>query len=183
MGHAGIVLGLEVSRLARNCTDWHRLLELCSLNNTLSLDEDGLYDSTQVNDRLLFGLKGTLSEAELHLLRARMRGGSLAKTRRGELRIGLPVGFVYDELNRAQRGRIHHRRRRSLRHRGRPLTPAAPAAEKLSEQHLRSKGKLTCAEMAARLGCRGKFHSMPPLSLTFSQSAPIFSHQRLVGKG
>jgi DNA invertase Pin-like site-specific DNA recombinase len=98
MGHAGIVLGLEVSRLARNSTDWHRLLEICALTETLILDEDGLYDPTHYNDRLLLGLKGTISEAELHLLRARMRGGLLAKARRGELRIGLPVGFVYDEL-------------------------------------------------------------------------------------
>lgn len=100
MGHAGIVLGLEVSRLARNCTDWHRLLEICALSETLILDEDGLYDPTQYNDRLLLGLKGTLSEAELHLLRARMRGGLLAKARRGELQIGLPVGLVYDGRGR-----------------------------------------------------------------------------------
>ena len=100
MGRVGIVLGLEVSRLARNCTDWHRLLEICGLSETLILDEDGLYDPTDYNDRLLLGLKGTLSEAELHMLRARMRGGLLAKARRGELRIGLPVGFVYDELGR-----------------------------------------------------------------------------------
>jgi DNA invertase Pin-like site-specific DNA recombinase len=100
MGHAGIVLGLEVSRLARNSTDWHRLLEICALTETLILDEDGLYDPTHDNDRLLLGLKGTISEAELHLLRARMRGGLLAKAQRGELRIGLPVGFVYDEIGR-----------------------------------------------------------------------------------
>ncbi len=100
MGRAGIVLGLEVSRLARNSTDWHRLLEICALTETLILDEDGLYDPTQYNDRLLLGLKGTLSEAELHLLRARMRGGLLAKARRGELGLGLPVGLVYDELGR-----------------------------------------------------------------------------------
>jgi DNA invertase Pin-like site-specific DNA recombinase len=97
MGHAGIVLGLEVSRLARNSTDWHRLLEICALTQTLILDEDGLYDPTEYNDRLLLGLKGTLSEAELHLLRARMQGGLLAKARRGALRIGLPVGLVYDD--------------------------------------------------------------------------------------
>jgi DNA invertase Pin-like site-specific DNA recombinase len=100
MGRAGIVLGLEVSRLARNSTDWHRLLEICALTETLILDEDGLYDPTDYNDRLLLGLKGTLSEAELHLLRARLRGGLLAKARRGELRIGLPVGLVYDPLDR-----------------------------------------------------------------------------------
>ena len=83
LGRAGIVLGLEVSRLARNSADWHRLLEICALTQTLILDEDGLYDPTDYNDRLLLGLKGTLSEAELHMIRARMRGALLAKARRG----------------------------------------------------------------------------------------------------
>lgn len=96
MGQAGIVLGLEVSRLARNCTDWHRLLEICALTDTLILDEDGLYDPAHFNDRLLLGLKGTMSEAELHMLRCRLRGGLLNKARRGELRRPLPVGLVYD---------------------------------------------------------------------------------------
>lgn len=97
--HVGIVLGLEVSRLARNCSDWHRLLELCALTDTLILDEDGLYDPTQFNDRLLLGLKGTMSEAELHVLTARLRGGILNKARRGELRIRLPAGYVYSPDN------------------------------------------------------------------------------------
>lgn len=97
LGHAGVVLGLEVSRLARNSADWQRLLELCALADTLILDEDGLYDCNDFNDRLLLGLKGTLSEAELHFLRARLRGGILNKARRGELVSPLPVGFVYDE--------------------------------------------------------------------------------------
>ena len=96
MGRAGIVLGLEVSRLARNSTDWHRLLEICALADTLILDEDGVYDPADFNDRLLLGLKGTMSEAELHVLRARLRGGILSKARRGELRCRLPVGLVYD---------------------------------------------------------------------------------------
>ncbi len=96
MGRAGIVLGLEVSRLARNSTDWHRLLEICALTDTLILDEDGVYDPAHFNDRLLLGLKGTMSEAELHVLRARLRGGILNKARRGELRCRLPVGLVYD---------------------------------------------------------------------------------------
>ena len=95
MGKAGIVLGLEVSRLARNSTDWHRLLELCALSETLILDEDGVYDPTHFNDRLLLGLKGTMSEAELHVLRARLQGGILNKARRGELHCPLPVGFIY----------------------------------------------------------------------------------------
>src|SRR5262249_45886525 len=95
LGHAGIVLGLEVSRLARNNSDWHRLLEICALTDTLILDEDGLYNPGQFNDRLLLGLKGTMSEAELHVLRARMIGGLHAKARRGELEVFLPVGLVY----------------------------------------------------------------------------------------
>ena len=96
MGRAGLVIGLEVSRLARNSSDWHRLLEICALTDTLILDEEGLYDPTSFNDRLLLGLKGTMSEAELHVMQARMRGALLAKARRGELRLPLPIGFVYD---------------------------------------------------------------------------------------
>ena len=96
MGRAGIVLGLEVSRLARNNADWHRLLEICALSSTLICDEDGLYDPAEFNDRLLLGLKGTMSEAELHFIRARLIGGQLSKARRGELQMGLPVGLVYD---------------------------------------------------------------------------------------
>ena len=96
-GNAGIVLGLEVSRLARNSSDWHRLLEICALTDTLILDEDGLYNPADFNDRLLLGLKGTMSEAELHVLQARLRGGVLNAARRGALRISLPVGLVYDE--------------------------------------------------------------------------------------
>ena len=103
LGRVGIVLGLEVSRLARNNSDWHRLLEICALTQTLILDEDGLYDPASFNDRLLLGLKGTMSEAELHLLRARLRGGLLAKAKRGELQIALPVGLVYDERGAVQR--------------------------------------------------------------------------------
>jgi DNA invertase Pin-like site-specific DNA recombinase len=95
LGKAGLVMGLEVSRLARNSADWHRLLELCSLAGTLILDEDGIYDPANFNDRLLLGLKGTMSEAELHFLKARMRGGVLNKARRGELEISPPVGLVY----------------------------------------------------------------------------------------
>jgi DNA invertase Pin-like site-specific DNA recombinase len=95
MGHAGIVIGIEVSRLARNSCDWHRLLEICAFSETLILDEDGLYDPNDFNDRLVLGLKGTMSEAELHYLKARMWGGRLAKARRGELSTALPVGFVH----------------------------------------------------------------------------------------
>ena len=90
------MIGIEVSRLARKSCDWHRLLEICAFTDTLILDEDGLYDAAQFNDRLLLGLKGTMSEAELHVMQARMRGGLLNKVRRGELRLPLPVGFLYD---------------------------------------------------------------------------------------
>ena len=100
LGNAGIVLGLECSRLARNNADWHRLLELCALTSTLICDEDGLYDPSTINDRLLLGLKGAMSEAELHILHSRMRGGILSKARRGELRTPLPVGLVYDPLGK-----------------------------------------------------------------------------------
>ncbi len=96
MGEVGVVLGLEVSRLARSSSDWHRLLEICALSDTLILDEDGLYNPAHFNDRLLLGMKGTMSEAELHVLRARLIGGQLAKASRGELETPLPVGLVYD---------------------------------------------------------------------------------------
>ena len=97
LGHVGIVLGLEVSRLARNNADWYRLLDLCGLADTLIADADGVYHPAMFNDRLLLGLKGTMSEAELHVLRARLLGGIRNKAARGELRRGLPVGFVWGD--------------------------------------------------------------------------------------
>ena len=96
LGRAGIVLGLEPSRLARNSADWHQLLKLCGMTGTLICDEDGLYDPRNFNDRLLRGMKGQMSEAELHFIRARLRGGIISKARRGELITPLPVGLVYD---------------------------------------------------------------------------------------
>jgi len=96
LGRAGIVLGLECSRLARNSADWHELLGLCGMTGTLICDEDGLYDPRNFNDRLLLGMKGQLSEAELHFIKARLRGGQLSKARRGELIMPLPVGLAYD---------------------------------------------------------------------------------------
>src|SRR5712691_3179322 len=95
--HVGIVLGLEVSRLARNNADWYRLLDLCGLTDTLIGDADGIYHPAMFNDRLLLGLKGTMSEAELHVLRARLLGGIRNKAARGELRRGLPVGLVWGD--------------------------------------------------------------------------------------
>lgn len=100
MGNVGAVLALEASRLARSNADWHRLLQLCSLTNTLIIDEDGCYDLADFNDRLLLGLKGTMSEAELHFLRLRLLGGKLNKAKKGELRFPLPVGFSYDSRGR-----------------------------------------------------------------------------------
>jgi DNA invertase Pin-like site-specific DNA recombinase len=85
LGHVGIILGIEMSRLARSCADWYQLLELCALFGTLIADVDGVYDPAQYNDRLLLGLKGTMSEAELHVLRQRLQQGRLSKARRGEL--------------------------------------------------------------------------------------------------
>jgi DNA invertase Pin-like site-specific DNA recombinase/predicted DNA-binding transcriptional regulator AlpA len=97
LAQVGIVLGLEVSRLARNNADWYRLLELCGITDTLIGDNDGVYHPALFNDRLLLGLKGTMSEAELHIIRARLDGGIRNKAARGELRRGLPVGFVWGE--------------------------------------------------------------------------------------
>jgi DNA invertase Pin-like site-specific DNA recombinase len=100
LGRVGVVMGLEVSRLARSSTDWHRLLEICALADTLILDEDGIYDPSHFNDRLLLGLKGTMSEAELHVLRARLIGGQIHKAQRGELWIRPPIGYIFDSNQR-----------------------------------------------------------------------------------
>jgi DNA invertase Pin-like site-specific DNA recombinase len=100
LNNVGVVLSLEVSRFARNSGDWHQLLEICALTDTLIVDEAGIYDPSQFNDRLLLGLKGTMSEAELHVMRARLRGGLLNKARRGELECQIPAGFVYDHQGR-----------------------------------------------------------------------------------
>jgi DNA invertase Pin-like site-specific DNA recombinase len=99
LGHVGLVLGLEVSRLARNNADWYRLLDLCGVTDTLIGDADGIYHPGLFNDRLVLGLKGTMSEAELHVLRARLNGGIRNKAARGELRRGLPIGFVWGETD------------------------------------------------------------------------------------
>ncbi len=96
MGLAGIVISIEVSRLCRNSSDWLRLLEICAITDTLIMDEDGIYDTNDFNDRLLLGLKGTMSEAEIHFLQSRMRGGMISKARRGELKKALPAGYVYN---------------------------------------------------------------------------------------
>src|SRR5437764_13202295 len=100
LGQVGAVFALEVSRLARSDLDWHRLSQLCALTQTLVIDEDGCYDPRDFNDGLLLGLKGTMAQAELHFLRARLQGGKLNKARKGELRFPLPVGYCYDEQGR-----------------------------------------------------------------------------------
>ena len=102
LGHAGAVFSLEASRLARSCSDWYRLLEICALTHTLVVDEEGIYDPTQYNDRLLLGFKGTMSEAELHWLRSRLLGGKLEKARQGTLWLPLPTGLVYDPAGEVQ---------------------------------------------------------------------------------
>ena len=100
LGHVGLVLALEVSRFARSSADWHQLLDLCALTGTLIADADGVYSPADFNDRLLLGLKGTMSEAELHLIRARLDGGLRNKAERGELRLALPVGLDRDDDGR-----------------------------------------------------------------------------------
>jgi DNA invertase Pin-like site-specific DNA recombinase len=102
LGRVGIVVGIEVSRLARGNADWYQLLDLCALTDTLIADSDGIYHPGLHNDRLVLGLKGTMSEAELHVLRARLRGGSLHKAGKGELRLPLPAGYEYDETGRVR---------------------------------------------------------------------------------
>src|SRR3954451_11917301 len=99
LGRVGIILGIEVSRLARNNADWYQLLDLCAVTDTLIADGDGLYHPGDFNDRLVLGLKGTMSEAELHLIRHRLTAGLRHKAAKGELRQGLPVGFVHDEAD------------------------------------------------------------------------------------
>jgi DNA invertase Pin-like site-specific DNA recombinase len=99
LGHVGLILSIEVSRVARNNADWYRLLDLCGVTDTLIGDEDGLYHPGLFNDRLLLGLKGTMAEAELHVLRARLEGGIRNKAARGQLRRELPVGFVWGEAD------------------------------------------------------------------------------------
>jgi DNA invertase Pin-like site-specific DNA recombinase len=100
LGKVGIVLGIEVSRLARNNADWYQLLDLCAITDTLIADADGVYHPGDFNDRLVLGLKGTMSEAELHLIKSRLTAGLKHKAAKGELRQGLPVGLDYDEDDR-----------------------------------------------------------------------------------
>jgi DNA invertase Pin-like site-specific DNA recombinase len=100
LGHAGIVFSLEASRLARSCSDWYRLLEICALTNTLVADDNEVYDPSQYHDRLLLGILGTMSEAELHWLRQRLLGGKLEKAQQGQLRFRPPVGLVFDPAGR-----------------------------------------------------------------------------------
>ncbi len=94
LDHVGIILGIELSRLARSCRDWHQLIELCSIFHTLLADQNGLYDPTDHNDRLLLGLSGIMSEAELHILRGRLLAGARNKARRGELYNHAPIGYA-----------------------------------------------------------------------------------------
>jgi DNA invertase Pin-like site-specific DNA recombinase len=94
LGHVGMILGVEMSRLARSSKDWHQLLEICAIFGTLISDLDGVYDPSQYNDRLLLGLKGTMSEAELHVIKQRMNQGKLNKARRGELNFPVPTGYL-----------------------------------------------------------------------------------------
>jgi DNA invertase Pin-like site-specific DNA recombinase len=94
LDHVGLILGVEMSRLARSSKDWHQLLEICALFSTLIADLDGIYDPSEYNDRLLLGLKGTMSEAELHVLKQRLHQGKLGKARRGELTFALPIGYL-----------------------------------------------------------------------------------------
>lgn len=96
LGQVGAIFSLEASRLARSNQDWHRLLELCAITNTLVVDEDGVYAPAEFNDSLVLGMKGAFAQAELHIIRARLHGGKLNKAAKGELHFPLPVGFVFE---------------------------------------------------------------------------------------
>jgi DNA invertase Pin-like site-specific DNA recombinase len=98
LGEVGVIFSYDVTRLARNCSDWYQLLDLCGYRHCLIADRDGVYDPTTTNGRLLLGLKGQISELELHTIRARLTAGLLNKAARGELALALPVGLVRDEL-------------------------------------------------------------------------------------
>jgi DNA invertase Pin-like site-specific DNA recombinase len=102
LDHVGMIFGVEMSRLARSNKDWHQLLELCALFRTLIADLDGIYDPAHYNDRLLLGLKGTMSEAELHILKQRMHQGRLSKAQRGELQFALPIGYIWSPTGEIQ---------------------------------------------------------------------------------
>lgn len=94
LSEVGIILSIDVTRLARNCSDWYPLLDICGLRRCLIADRDGVYDPGSANGRLLLGLKGTISELELHTIRSRLTAGLIAKAQRGELALTLPVGLV-----------------------------------------------------------------------------------------
>ena len=103
LGQVGIILSVDVTRLSRNCSDWYPLLDVCGYRSCLIADNDGIYDPGSANGRLLLGLKGQLSELELHTIRARMTAGLLNKAARGELALTLPVGLVRDALDRVHK--------------------------------------------------------------------------------
>ena len=98
LGKVGAIFALEASRLSRSSADWTRLVELCAFSGVLIIDEDGCYDPSDFNDQLLLGLKGTMSHAELHLIRSRLLGGKRNKAKKGELRFPVPVGYCYDDF-------------------------------------------------------------------------------------
>jgi DNA invertase Pin-like site-specific DNA recombinase len=179
LGQVGLVLGLEVSRLARNSSDWHHLLEICALTQTLILDEEGLYDPSTFNDRLLLGLKGAMSEAELFVMRARLQGGILNKARRGALKLTLPIGLCYTEgdaivldPDRAACKLPFVRSFAVFTTRGRPSRPFATFTENISffrdafgVGHIKEK---LCGESCSTMMCCGSCTSLPmqvPMSL------------------
>ena len=162
----GLVLGLEMSRLSRSCKDWHQLLELCALFGALLADQDGVYDPSDPNDKLVLGLKGQISELERHTIRSRLVRGMLNKARRGELNIDAPIGYVKTpaadrkEIVRALVERVtvtvagdtesvarpHPMDRRDV--------DGAPASA--TDQSLRAAGRLPADQAAGRGGRRGR---------------------------
>ena len=151
LGRVGLVLGVEMSRLARSCRDWHQLLEICALFDTLIADSDGVLDPAAYNDRLLLGLKGTMSEAELHILKGRMDAGRRAKAERGELFFNLPRGYV---RRPSGRGRARPRRAGAGRHPA-GLRPVRAAAHDQRRARLPGRPRHPAAHSAARRAGQG----------------------------
>ena len=175
LGKMGIILGYEVSRLARNNADWHRLLELCALFDTLIGDSDGIYHPRDFNDRLLLGLKGTMSEAELHSLRLRLDAGRLSKAKRGELVHHLPTGLL-----RTEDGAVIldpdvcvQERIRLVLHKFLELRTVGKVLHELVHHHIRLPRRQTCGLHA------GEILWKEPAASTIPDYSSLFQQERL----
>ncbi|MEO8180638.1 MAG: recombinase family protein [Deltaproteobacteria bacterium] len=159
LGRAGLVLGLEVSRLARNNRDWYELLDLCAIRDTLIGDADGIYDPAAYNDRLLLALKGTMSEAELHILKGRMLAGLKHKAKKGELRFRLPAGYEFDHDGSSAARRSSHSTARVSRRSLDAVGAALLSGSLLDAHQSHLRGHLCVRAIAAHY--RGRRYGAP----------------------